>query len=873
MWKKIIIGFVIFIFLLLAAAISLPFIYKGKIMELVKKEANKNLNATVNFDNHIKLSILRSFPNLTLEIKNLTVINKEPFKGDTLAFIKNFKTTLDIMSVIKGEKIKIYAININESKIYLHILADGKANWDIALPDTSPVKTPADTISTFKMNLKKYAITKSTLIYKDESSKMLIKMEDFDHTGSGDLTADIYDLNTHTIIAALTYNYDGVNYLYKTNTDLTAILNINMKEMKFTFKDNLLKLNEFFLKFDGYLLMPKDDIAMDISFDAPKTDFKNLISLIPAVYSKDFKDLKTMGKMAFNGKVKGIYNSHSMPGFNVNIQVSNGMFQYPSLPAAINQVNFDLKVNCPDGIFDHTIIDMKQMHFALDKEPFDARLLVKTPVSDPYIDAAVKGKIDLGQVKNFIPLEKGTNLAGILNANIAMKGNLSTIEKQKYEQFDATGNLTFTNLTYSAPDLLQQINVPEMRLDFSPKLVTLQNMKATIGQSDISARGNLSNFLAYFFGKGTLKGEININSGFLDMNSLLSSSSTTQTTTDTSVSITAPILPANIEFNMNSTFNRLLYDKIDAKNVQCRLILKDKILTISNLSMNVFGGSIQIVNGSYSSVNPDKPKVIFNIALKNFDIAQAFTTFMAVKQFAPIAKFAKGSFDARLEFTTDMLKNLKPDLMSLFSVGNLKIERITIEGFKPVQKMAEALKMDKFKTLTMQNISPSYEIREGVFKLKPINFKVDQSEFNVEGTNNLDKTMNYLLKIKIPAKELSSQATSAISQMSNNKLNLNLGDFITMHVKITGSIDNPKIETSLNEIKETVKEQVKGKVNEELNKQKTQIENKANEELNKQKQLLEQKAKQEMEQQRKKAEEEAKRKIQEEAKKKLKKLF
>ena len=56
------------------------------------------------------------------------------------------------------------------------------------------------------------------------------------------------------------------------------------------------------------------------------------------------------------------------------------IFKYPSLPAAINNVNLKLAVNNPDGEPDHTIINLSQAHAELGAEPIDARLYVTTPI-------------------------------------------------------------------------------------------------------------------------------------------------------------------------------------------------------------------------------------------------------------------------------------------------------------------------------------------------------------------------------------------------------------------------------------------------------------------------------------------------------------
>ena len=109
--------------------------------------------------------------------------------------------------------------------------------------------------------------------------------------------------------------------------------------------------------------------------------------------------------MALSGFIKGRYNGVSMPGFGLILKIDNGMFQYPSLQSSVSNAFVDLKVNHTDGAPDHTIVDLKNLHLEMAGAPFDAKLLLKTPVSDPDLDAFVKGKIDLGAIQKFVPLE------------------------------------------------------------------------------------------------------------------------------------------------------------------------------------------------------------------------------------------------------------------------------------------------------------------------------------------------------------------------------------------------------------------------------------------------------------------------------------
>ena len=140
------------LFILIIAA---PFIFKDKLVQLVKDEANNSLNAKVDFG-EFDLTLISSFPDFRIKIQNVSVINIAPFDGDTLAYIKELSFDLNIKSVISGEQYQINSLIIDEPKINGIVKQDGKANWDIAKPSVdSTAAAPADTSATkFALKLK-----------------------------------------------------------------------------------------------------------------------------------------------------------------------------------------------------------------------------------------------------------------------------------------------------------------------------------------------------------------------------------------------------------------------------------------------------------------------------------------------------------------------------------------------------------------------------------------------------------------------------------------------------------------------------------------------------------------------------------------------
>ncbi len=422
--------------LLLILIIIAPFIFKDKLIEIVKEEANKSVNATVNFG-EFDLTLFSSFPDFRFKIQNVSVINVEPFKGDTLAFIKELSFDLNIKSVIAGDKYQINSLVIDQPIINGIVMVDGKANWDIAKASTDTISAePVDTSATkFAMKLKSLEIKHANITYNDMQGNMSASLKDLNYTLSGDFTQDNFLLSNLLEIAETSFEMGGVGYLTKAKTRFKADLDMDMPNMKFTFKENELDLNDLGLSFDGFVSMPKDDIAMDLKFAAKQTEFKSILSLIPSVYTKDFATVKTEGSLKLNGKAAGTMHtsadgkSDTYPSFEVNLGIANAMFKYPSLPKSVNNINIDVHVENKKDFLDATVVDVNKFHLEMAGNPIDMWAHVKTPISDPDLSAAIKGIINLTSVKDFIPLEKGDEMSGVVKADISAAGRMSSIDK------------------------------------------------------------------------------------------------------------------------------------------------------------------------------------------------------------------------------------------------------------------------------------------------------------------------------------------------------------------------------------------------------------------------------------------------------------
>ena len=454
---------IILIVLIIALMVIIPCFFKDEILIKVKEEINKNVNAKVEFTD-VTLSLFKSFPDFNLGLHELSVIGIDKFEKDTLMSFKSFNVEVDLVSALK-KNIVVNGIILNRPYIQAKVLADSSANWDIAIPSEEIQDTIAEETtsqpSDFRLKLKKFQIIDANIIYNDATSGMSASLNNLNFLLKGDFGMDYSDLSINTTIDAINIKMGAIKYLKEARFGFNATIGADLKNSIYTFKDNLLSINDIALAFEGKVEMPTDDILIDMRFNTLKTSFKSLLSMVPAIYMQGFEELKTSGNLALNGNINGILNDSITPSANLQLIVENAMFKYPDLPKSVENINIDLSVFYDGVNNDNTTIDLNKFHLEMAQNPFDIVMHVRTPMSDPFVEAGLVGKIVLKSFKDIIPMENA-NIDGEMNADVKIAGNLSTIENEKYEEFKASGRLQLKDFLFESKKqhstLLQNIS-------------------------------------------------------------------------------------------------------------------------------------------------------------------------------------------------------------------------------------------------------------------------------------------------------------------------------------------------------------------------------------------------------------------------------
>ena len=830
-WIKRILAAVGILFaLLIIAAIAIPILYKDKIEKAVKDQVNASLNATVDWGDW-DLTIISSFPNAGIEVENVKVCNVAPFEGVCLADIGELKATMGLMSLF-GDQILIKRIELTRPYLTFKVLADGKANWDIAKADSTSAEVPGDTAATlFNVKLSEYEITDGRIIYDDATLPMVMDLAGVDHTGSGDFNQDLFVLKTVTHADSVNVQYDGVKYLKNAVADVKADLDMDMPNMKFTFKENEATVNKLVLGFDGWLAMPTDDIAMDLKWNTKKSDFATLLSLVPAEFASNLEGVDITGKAAFNGYVKGTYNVKQMPGFGVTIDVDNGRFKYPDLPASVDNIFVDCKITSPEGKdMDGMVVDLKRFALSMAGNPVSARMYLTTPISDPNVDAELKAKLDLASVKKVVPMGKD-DLQGLLDANVSMAGRMSDVEAQRYDKFKAAGSLNLKGMNYKSDSLPYAVGIKDLLFNFSPQFLELANYDGTVGHSDIKAKGRIDNYLQWWLKDSTLAGTFDVASNLFDLNELMGPAEPAAATPAAADTMPMSLIevPKKVNVRMNATVKKVVYDNMNLENCRGGLHIHDERVDLSDMFFNLFQGSVAM-DGSYSTQDKAHPKVDLHYDVKDLDIEETVKYAETVQKMAPIAKSCKGRYSTDLRMTCELDQQMMPVMQSLTGAGTLKTKNVKIQGFKSLDEISKVIKLKELQNPTLEDVSFSYEFKDGKMITKPFDVRIDRVKATVDGSTAFaDQAIDYNMKAKVPSDMFGAAATQTVSGLlgqANQAIgsNFQVPKELDLTAKITGTIDKPIVKPVFggggSNLGETVKEEIKQELNTQIDKAK-----------------------------------------------------
>jgi len=736
------------------------------------------------------------FKDIVFDLSTKTVIENANFIFDNIQYLKNVKVEGDVDLNIDAENQK-YTFKENNLKINdldlafvgsIRLLAEA---FDIDLNINAPNNKIGSIISIIPnfytenfadISTKGNSTLKGSIkgIYnstEDLYPSLDLKLGlDNGYIKYPDLKLPVEDINLQVNVTSKDKSWQ----------DLT----VDIKNSKFRIKDKTVNAEALLKNIMGNTLI---DARMD--GDLSLTDMMDAVP-VTSIDAKSGELSSDFDLRAYkNDIVNKNYNKIEFAG---KANLDNLDLRYDN--------KIDIKSNSISAQFDPKNINIKSENIQVGQSDFKGRINIKDAllaIADSLIPSTSmqisSRKLDLDELqKTFVASETSDG--------------------------ETTSNtiLPTATISYSADDIVYEdykIKNLNGAINTSSDEVQIVSSNVNLNDSKLNFNGSLNNLNAYLNEEGKLNGKLFVEADKINADDYISEEEESTTA--------SAIVKVPKEYNLEiyPTIDVLKYGNYTFKNMTGKIDIADGIAQLENGQSKLFDGKIKF-DGKYDSSKDGNPYFDFKYNMDDLKFQQMFEKSTSFKMLAPIAEFIEGIFNSTLVISGPLKNDMLPDLTKINASGFIETVRGKVKGFKPLENLANTLKINELSNWDIKDSRNWFDIKDGIINIKPHEYAFNDMSFTVGGNHALDQTIDYLIKAKIPRDKLKSANLSSVLEKgmstleeaaSSRGVELDLGENIFLDIYLTGSIAKPKVKIiPVGSGGKTLNEVVKDKINKEV---------------------------------------------------------
>lgn len=735
------------ILLLIVIVTAKMYFTSDRLKALIIPQMEESMHRTI----YVKDISFSVFPSFALSIDSLRISNPpgSPFEREEFLSLENLQLKVKIFELLR-DKLEISYIIVNHPVIYLERNANGVKNYS----NSSAKEPAAGKVTVEKRNagallLSNLEINNGEIEFADKKYDSRMFISGFHQTATVEAKTGENTLHIQGATAIEKFSYGSLASLFLKDQPLTgnSQLTYTIEKDILSFDNVTMKIKELPLTVSGTISnLQQETLMLDLAVNSPGAQMEQLLSLVPPELLKQTKGLSSSGEVKFGMMIKGPSSETMNPGTSGTFTVSNGKIQYASLPKSITNITIA-------GSFDKPSAPLAKKDigsFSLDK--FSAALgssilggsLRMTNFDDPAIVASFNGAVDLNEVKEYYPLEQGTNLSGLMKATLSLDGKAKAPQTLK-----ANGAVEFQNVTIQTAGSPKPIRDLNGSISFNNQVIQSKHLAMNIGESDLSMAFTMKNYMGMVMESaaktaGKPGATLTLTSKQLRTADLMpeQKSTTQEKGTTTTAKKQSGLIPG-IDIDANVAIDKLVTEKFTFTNAHGAAGVSNGIVDLKNFSVNAFQGTIQ-TKGTLDLRDPKKSPFNLDLDIKNVESNEFLSPFSSFGQ------FLFGKFSTTTKIQGDLNDTLGLNKESLLGNGNIQILEGKLAGFPLTTKLAEATGLDELKSINFKNWANLFSISNGRLNVKDLKVNTGTADFLVGGSQGLDGSMDYTMTVKLP---------------------------------------------------------------------------------------------------------------------------
>ena len=741
--RKVFISILVIVVLLTGAIACLSWIFKDNIIQLAVNEINKHIAVRIEVNPDIELSIIESFPEVSIRFKDVKIYESYTQSKNYMATAKEVFFAFDAWDFI-NQKYVIKHLSMQSGAVNLKVDKNGNINYNILKPTLKN-----ESKSAISFHLKKINISNVTLSYENEENRQAYTGQAQSLEATLSLENSTWKVNVAGALDVSAITIAETEYLKDKKIQLQLNQEYLADEKILHILPSLLKIENSDFKVEGTVNHHSHNV-IDISISAEKTNIHTLLSLMPKTIYDKLSVYQSEGQVYFNGKVKGDISKNN-PSISINFGFANASFYHPQLKQKIEGAS--LHGTFTNGVSHKSAsctIDLKEVKGTLQGRSFSGNFFLQN-FDDPFCRLNVEASASVASILDFYPIAQVDSASGNVNLKINFMGHLNDLKTEEGNlRIKADGLLTFEDINFYLKNMNYAFHNLKGAFTFDRNNLEFKELSGSVANCDFNASGTIKNFISKLvFNKQTLAVDAKLSCSDLDFKKLItgSSSNATQAKNEDKQKTPGFLLPKGYQIRVDCAIDNFRYERFHGSDLKCLLIADEPLLAVKDATLKTAGG--KLVFSAVANFSDKGADINSEIKATNLYIDSIFYAFENFNQNFIQDKNLKGQLNTEVQLMLFVNTAMEVVPSSITATIDASIINGELNNLEPMRKLSTFIEERQLQQIRFSEIKNKIYIANKVVSIPEMEIKSNITTINIAGTHTFDQTMDYALTVHL----------------------------------------------------------------------------------------------------------------------------
>lgn len=724
-WLLILLGIPVILLLLAVAA---AWWLGPRIKELAVQQINTYLTVPVSVES-IDFSLLRKFPSASVDFAGVKTKGAAVSgSGNLLLDARHIYLHFNFWDVFSDE-VRLRKITIEDAVCRLYVDRSGRENYDIFRKGSGQ--------SSFSLELDEILLHETTVHYVSVPGRRDYALHAKDMQWNGTFSREVYELQGNGKVYVEHFQSGGVNYIKGKDTRLKLSVRMDTRQGVYEIRESTLGIADLNFGVDGYFRNRDAATDVDLKIQSRDAGLRELLSLIPGVYTEKLRKFDYEGVIFFNLRLSGRISKTEQPLITCEFGATNASLRPSGTDDVLSDIRFKGQyTNRISSARPREQLRLTGVEARLKGQPLRMELVVED-FADPALQLSVRSRIDLEVLSRFYKPDTLESISGNLLADIRIRGKAGDASGWISEGIVEAAQVTFR--LKESPVSFEDFNGA---ISLSGNRLTVRQLSGRAAGSDFTLDGTFDNVYAWLLhDRETMQATAQLRCRNLDLNELLEEKSSPGEDTTYRLDFSD-----RIRMSLGLNIGMLTFRKFQAWQVTGTVSLQDKVLYGNQVALKAFGGGL-LLNGRMDASRTDSLLIACDAELKKLDVKEVFTQLGNFGQDVIQDKHVKGKLTATVQFASTWSKSLHCNLNKVYAKSKLTIEKGELIDFRPLLPLAKYIKGADLQQVKFETLQNEIEISHQQILIPTMEIRSSVMDLTMSGTHSFSNMVDYRLQL------------------------------------------------------------------------------------------------------------------------------